>query len=554
MEDFLHTLVDNGFSAALVVAETLDHVDDVLSEWPPVQLVLITAIAVIALLSLHRWVWDSHLTLLERGKRKFFRMLRSAPYIGRKIQEELTTTKANIAKSSFKLPKGQSYQTCLPQTGMGKDELMDCIKKNYKNVEEIAWQEGKVSGTVYIGDENKELMGKVFEMFSGANLLQPGVFPGPRKMEAEIVAMCCNLFKGGPNACGTTTSGGTESLLLACLAYREYAAAKGITKPEILLPDSGHAAFEKAAHMFDMRIVHSPLEKESYRADVKALKKLISKNTCMIAISAPCFPHGIIDPVEDIAKLGIEYQIPVHIDMCMGGFLYPFLRMAGHDLPPADFSVPGVTSISADLHKYGLAPKGSSVLMYSDPKYRQGQFFVSTDWTGGIYASPTLAGSRSGAITATAWASMMLQGVQGYIRHAESVVNMRQMIEERLRKIPGLKVLGRPKMSQVCIVSEEFDIYRLGAGLTARGWQLYTVQKPAGLCLVVTDLLQQHTARQLLSDVEECTAEIMKDPLAKAEGMAAIYGMAETLPDRSLVADFVCGYLDAFYSTDNQTE
>ncbi|XP_041485178.1 sphingosine-1-phosphate lyase 1-like [Lytechinus variegatus] len=553
IDSFFHSILEYGSSAGLVLAEALDDLDDALSEWPPILLVTITAFVVTVAMEMYAWYSESDLTLMQRGKRKFFKLLRSAPIIGSKIKEELKTTKNNIAKSSFKLPKGESYRTKLPEAGLSQGEIMAILKKNYKSLEEIDWQEGKVSGTIYTG-ENYGIMGQIFELFCSSNLLQPGVFPGARKMEAEIVAMCCDIFKGGPDSCGTTTSGGTESILLACLAYREMAKERGVRKPEIILPDSGHAAFEKAAHLFGMRIIRTPLNKTTYEADVKAMKRMINKNTCMLVVSGPSFPHGIIDPISEVARLGVKYNIPVHIDMCMGGFLYPFLRLGGHDIPPADFSVAGITSISADLHKYGKAPKGSSVVMYSEQKYRQGQFFVLTDWIGGIYASPTLAGTRSGAVIATAWAALMLQGFDGYIQHADRVIKTRESIEKRIREVEGIYVIGQPKVSAFTIASTVFDVFRLGTALTEKGWQMYTVQNPSGLCMTVTDLLSKDTADQLVADVKECTAEIMKDPNAKAQGMAAIYGMAATLPDRSLVADFVCGYLDAFYTTDNQQQ
>ncbi|XP_030835123.1 sphingosine-1-phosphate lyase 1 isoform X2 [Strongylocentrotus purpuratus] len=484
IDSVFHSFLEYLSLGGLVLAEALDHLDDTLSEWPPVLLVALTAFFVTVAMEMYRWYSDSDLTLMQRGKRKFFKMLRSAPIIGSKIKKELKSTKTNIAQSSFKLPKGENYRTTLPKTGLSHQELMSVVKKNYKNLEEIDWQKGKVSGTVYTG-ENHGIMGQVFELFCNSNLLQPGVFPGVRKMEAEIVAMCCDIFKGGPESCGT------------------------------------------------------------------AMKKMINKNTCMLVVSAPCFPHGIIDPISEVAKLGLKYNIPVHIDMCMGGFLYPFLRLGGHDIPPSDFSVAGITSISADLHKYGKAPKGSSVVLYSDQKYRQGQFFVSTDWVGGVYASPTLAGTRSGAVIATAWATLMLQGLDGYIQHADRVIKTRESIEKRLREIEGITVIGQPKVSAVTIASNVFDVFRLGTCLTEKGWQMYTVQNPSGLCVTVTDLFNKETANQLIADVEEGTAQIMKDPNAKAEGMAAIYGMASTLPDRSLVSDFICGYLDAFYSTES---
>ncbi|KAG2462708.1 SGPL1 lyase, partial [Polypterus senegalus] len=302
---------------------------------------------------------------------------------------------------------------------------------------EVQWQSGKVSGTVYSGDE---------------------------KLTNLLVKV---------------TSGGTESILMACKAYRDIAVERGVRFPEIVAPVSAHAAFNKAAHYFGMKMVHVPLDKNTMQVDVKMMKRAISKNTAMLVCSVPQFPHGAIDPVQDIAKLAVKYKIPLHVDACLGGFLIVFMEKANYPLPPFDFRVKGVTSISADTHKYGYAPKGSSVILYSDKKIRHYQFFVAADWQGGIYASPTIAGSRPGGIIAACWATMMHMGENGYIEATKKIIKTARYIDTELRKINGIFVFGKPEVSVVAVGSNVFDIFRLSNLLTSKGWNLNTLQFPS---------------------------------------------------------------------------
>ncbi|OON17326.1 hypothetical protein X801_06837, partial [Opisthorchis viverrini] len=238
--------------------------------------------------------------------------------------------------------------------------------------EYIRWNEGFASGSVYPKDSSlADLSSRVFKEFIWANPLHPDLFPDVRRMEAEVVRMCLSMFHGDGDACGTMTSGGTESIMLACLAYRERARAKGIRNPSIVLAESAHPAFDKivasapgfphgiidpvrelasAAHYFDLDVVHVPVDPISYKADVAAMRSAITGSTCMIVASAPGFPHGIIDPVRELASLGLRYGIPVHVDCCLGGFLLPFMEAADCELEPFDFRLPGVTSISCDTH------------------------------------------------------------------------------------------------------------------------------------------------------------------------------------------------------------
>uniref|UniRef100_A0A4W5NP92 sphinganine-1-phosphate aldolase n=1 Tax=Hucho hucho TaxID=62062 RepID=A0A4W5NP92_9TELE len=490
-------------------------------------------------------------TLTSRIKKQCFRLIRKIPFVGAAIQTQLNKALDDMSVSLCALKEGMSYTKQLPEQGLTQVEVLDRISE-YETLNEVDWEKGRVSGAVYWGDQTlTKLLVKVYGDFAWSNPLHPDIFPGVRKMEAEVVRMTCTLFNGGPNTCGTVTSGGTESILMACKAYRDMAYERGVKHPEIIAPVSVHAAFDKAANYFGMKLVHIPLDKNTMKVDVKAMRRAISKNTAMLVCSAPQFPHGIIDPIEEVGKLALKYNLPLHVDACLGGFLIVFMAKANYPLAPFDFRVKGVTSISADTHKYGYAPKGSSVILYSDKKYRHYQYFVAPDWQGGIYASPSVAGSRPGGIIAACWATMMHMGEDGYIKATKKIIATARTIKTEIRKISGVFVFGDPEVSVVAIGSDVFDIFRLSNALTSKGWNLNLLQYPSSIHICCTVLhTHEGVAKQLISDIKEQVALILKNPNEKTTGMGAIYGMAQSIPDRSMVTEISRGFLDCLYSTE----
>ncbi|KAI2657828.1 Sphingosine-1-phosphate lyase 1 [Labeo rohita] len=446
------------------------------------------------------------------------------------IQNQLNKALDDMSMSLCTLKDGMSYTKLLPAQGLTHKQLLDKIRE-YETLSEVDWAKGKVSGAVYWGDEKlTDLLVKVYGEFAWTNPLHPDLFPGVRKMEAEVVRMTCALFHGGPDSCGTVTSGGTESILMACKAYRDMAHERGIKHPEIIAPVSVHAAFDKAAHYFGMKLIHIPLDKKTMKVDVKAMRRAISRNTAMLVCSAPHFPHGIMDPIVEVAKLAVKYNIPFHVDACLGGFLIVFMEKAGFKLDPFDF-------------RYGYAPKGSSVVLYSDRKFRHYQYFVAPDWQGGIYASPSMAGSRPGGIIAACWATMMHMGEKGYVDATKKVVETARKIKAGVRQIDGIFVFGDPEVSVVALGSDLFDIFRLSNALTSKGWNLNTLQFPSSIHICVTMLhTQPGVAEQFISDVKREVAIIMKNPKEKTTGMS--------IPDRSMVTEVSQGFLDCLYSTE----
>uniref|UniRef100_A0A8C5PR50 Sphingosine-1-phosphate lyase 1 n=1 Tax=Leptobrachium leishanense TaxID=445787 RepID=A0A8C5PR50_9ANUR len=516
----------------------------------PLQVITVSVASTLVSVWIYQFLFQPE-SLTSRLKKQFFRILRRLPFIGAKIQSQLDKALDDMSERMLGQETNVHYLKALPQNGLKQEQVLEKLKE-YSALGKMSWKSGKVSGTVYSGEEKlTQLLVKVYGEFAWSNPLHPDVFPGVRKMEAEVVRMTCTLFNGDSEACGTVTSGGTESILMACKAYRDLAYEKGIKNPEIVAPVSAHAAFDKAASYFRMKIVHVPLDPKTMQVDVKAMRRAISKNTAMLVCSAPQFPHGVIDPIEEVGKLAVRYNVPFHVDACLGGFLIAFMDKAGFPLKPFDFRVKGVTSMSADTHKYGYAPKGSSVIMYCNKHYRHYQFFVAPDWQGGIYASPVIAGSRPGGIIAACWASMMHIGEDGYVEATKNIIKTSRFIQSELRQLTDIFIFGKPDVSVISLGSDKFDIYRLSNALSERGWNLNLLQFPSSIhiCLTVPHT-KPGVAQQFVKDIQESVAAIMKDPGAITTGVGAIYGMAQTIPDRTMVTEISQAFLDCLYNTE----
>ncbi|KAJ3101100.1 hypothetical protein HDU96_010129, partial [Phlyctochytrium bullatum] len=354
-------------------------------------------------------------------------------------------------------------------------------------------------------------------------------------MEAEVVSMCLNMFNAPEGACGTVTSGGTESLLMAIKTYRDMARRlRNVTEPEMVVPVTIHAAFDKGADYFGVKIIHIPVDSATGMVDVEKVRRAINGNTIMLAGSAPNFPHGIIDNIPALAALAKQHGIGMHVDCCLGGFIVPFMEKAGFPLPYAvDFRVDGVTSISCDTHKYGFAPKGSSVIMYRSKEIRNYQYFVATEWPGGVYASPSVAGSRPGALIAGCWTAMVHMGENGYVESTRKIVAASRKLTEGIKAIPGLRVIGDPLLSVVAFDAESpLNVYAVGDLLSRKGWHLNMLQYPPAVHIACT-LLTVPVVDNLLRDLQEAIDVLRRDPSAGQGDLAAIYGTVASIPDRS---------------------
>ncbi len=436
----------------------------------------------------------------------------------------------------------------IPEKGGTREQIlatMEALKEG-----DADWHSGRTFSLVYHGgEEHLLLLQQAYSLFISENLLNPMAFKSLKRMEHEVVRMTADMLHGGPDAVGSMTSGGTESILLAVKTYRDRARRKRpwIRRPEMVVPRSIHVAFEKAAKYFGLRFVKVPLD-DDFRVNVKALRRRIGRNTVMIAASAPQFPHGVIDPIEEIGQIARKRKLPFHVDGCIGGFLLPWVERLGTPLPRWDFRVPGVTSISADVHKYGYASKGASVVTYRDMSYMRDQFFISTDFPGGIYAGPTMQGTRPGGAVAAAWAAMQHMGQDGYMEMARQTMEVTRRYLDGLARVPGVKVLGQPQMSLVAIASDDpaVDIYVVGDQLEERGWEVDRQQYPA--CLHVT-LTSNHgpVLDQYLADLADSVEHVRAHPELSSQGKAAMYGMMAKVPLRSMVRMSVRKIMEGMY-------
>lgn len=482
-----------------------------------------------------------------------FKYIKKLPAIQRRIEKEYAEIMEKL-ESSLKPYKNKfTRHTELPQDGIAQKQILDMMTA-MKQEEESRWKNGFASGAVYHGDDaHINFLNKVYALHSQSNPLHADLWPSASKYEAEIVAMTSRMLHGdhvggdtGSGVCGVVTSGGTESIMLAMKTYRDMARdKKGIRRPEMVVPETAHAAFDKAAQYFGIKLVKAKIDPD-FKVDIKDVKKKINANTIVIAGSAPSFPHGIIDPIEELSYVAKERDIPFHTDACLGGFLLPWIEKLDYDVPSFDFRLPGVTSISVDTHKYGYAAKGTSVILYRNPEIRHYQFYKATDWPGGLYFSPTFAGSRPGALSAAAWAAMLKMGQSGYLEAARRIMDAATIIKQGIAQIPELFILGEP-LWNIAFASDKINIYRVMEKMGEYGWSLNGLHKPEAvhICLTLRQA-QPQVPENFIKNLQESVDFVKANPHDKGE-IAPVYGMAATMPDRDMVEDLLDLYMDALY-------
>ena len=428
-----------------------------------------------------------------------------------------------------------------PENSTSREDLTSRLREAISR--DADWRGGKIFSLVYFaGDDVAEVLKEAYTTAFYSNGLGPAAFKSLKKFESEVVAMTAGLLSH-PEAAGNMTSGGTESILMAVKTARDWARTeKGISNPQMVIPVTAHPAFDKAAHYLGVEVIHTPLG-EDFRADVGAMRDAIIDNTILLVGSAPCYPFGAIDPIPEIAALAAGRGVLCHVDACLGGYLLPFVERLGRPVSaPWDFRVPGVTSISADLHKYGYSARGASVILYRDRELRRHQFFATSDWPGGLYGSPTLAGSRPGGAIAAAWAVLNYLGVEGYTRLARVVLDSTDALMDGINGIPDLHVIGDPDMSVVAFTSEALDIHAVADVLDEAGWHPDRQQYPASLHIMVTPA-HEHAVQPFLAALEGA-AERVRTQGAVPSGKAAVYGMLEKMPDRGQVQNVVLDSMD----------
>jgi glutamate/tyrosine decarboxylase-like PLP-dependent enzyme len=414
---------------------------------------------------------------------------------------------------------------------------------------------GRVSGSIYHGGrDHYRFLIEAYGLFAHANVLQRDMYPSATKLEGEIVAMTASLLHGeaipshhpGEEVCGVVTFGGTESLINPMLVYRERGRIeKEITEPEVIIPVTAHVALQKAAYMLGIKLIQAPVG-EDWRADVEWMRDHVTSNTVAIVGSAGNYPHGLIDPIDELSALALEYDLGLHVDGCMGGFILPWAEKLGYPVPTFDFRLPGVTSISADTHKFGYALKGTSVLLYRNSALRRYQYFSYADWPGGIYMSPGLSGSRSGGVVAAAWAAMLSLGEQGYMEIAERIFETAATILEGIAAIPELEVFGDPTFI-IAFRGRDIDIYHVNDHLISKGWRLNALQLPPGLHFCVTrPNTAEGVADAFLEDLRGAVAYAKTPGLGPATS-GALYGLGGSPEGNEALDLLFAAALDAMY-------
>lgn len=380
-----------------------------------------------------------------------------------------------------------------PSTGSPVDEVVRELGS--KKDGDVRWAEGRTFGLVFDGgDEVREVAERAARLFLHENALNTSAFPSLGEIQSELCGWTAELLHGPAGTAGFLTSGGTESILCAVEAARERARSeRSVVDPEIVLAESAHAAFHKGAHLFGLRTQVVPVT-DAWTVDLDAMADAIGPKTALVVASAPQYPQGVVDPVAEIAELAASVGASCHVDACMGGFVLPFAAIEDPDAwgsPPWDLAVEGVTTISADLHKLGYAPKGASVILHRSRQLRRYQTFDFDGWLGGRYVTPNLQGTRSGLPMAAAWAVVRHLGMDGYRRLVRSAIEAADRIRVGVRAVDGLTVPGDPRHHLLSITSdpscgESIDVFALGDAMAARGWHHDRQGPPDGLHLTVS--------------------------------------------------------------------
>ncbi len=420
----------------------------------------------------------------------------------------------------------------MPEQGRPRDEIIADLQWMGEQEDQF-WRDGKVSGTMYCGDmDHYAFLTQAYQPFAHVNVLQRDICPSATKFESEIIAMTLGMLHADAVAehhpedkpCGSITSGGTDSIVTALLAYRDWAkATKAITAPNVILPVTAHPAFDKGCHLFGIEAIKAPVDPKTTLVDIDFVREHINANTIALVGSAGNYPYGTIDPIEALSDLAVEHGIGLHVDGCLGGFILPWGQELGYDIPVFDFRLPGVTTISADTHKYGYGLKGTSVLSYRNHELRSHQYFTSTDWQGGKYLSPGLAGSRSGGLIAATWASMVSLGREGYLRYAKAIFETAYAMQDIVTSHDELHLMGSPTWC-FSFSSDAFDIYHVNDSMRQKGWRFNGQQYPNAIHMCVTrPQTQPGVVDAFRTDLAEGVAYALNPP-QEAPVSGAIYG------------------------------
>ncbi|MEO6124860.1 MAG: aminotransferase class V-fold PLP-dependent enzyme [Ilumatobacteraceae bacterium] len=446
----------------------------------------------------------------------------------------------------------------MPEHGISREEILRELRE-MSTEEDSKGDTGRVSGSIYSGDhDHYAFLVEAYAFYAHSNVLQRDMYPSATKMEAEIIAMTAGMLhgdidgEGDEGVGGLITSGGTESLVTAMLAYREWGRnVKGIEHPEVIMAVTAHPALDKAFHYFGINVVKAPVT-DKYLVDLDFVRDHIGPNTVALIGTAGTYPHGLIDPIPELGQMAIEHNLGLHVDGCLGGFIIAWAEDLGYPLPPFDFRVPGVTSISADTHKYGYALKGSSVLLFKPKSLRREQYFMQEGWPGGMYSSPSMGGSRSGGLIAATWASMLTLGKEGYRSIAADIFATAVKIKDAVRLHPELELIGDSLFNVAFkaatpVADGGIDIFHVNDGLADRGWRMNGLQRPPALHFCITrPNTQEGVAEAFAIDLAEAV-EYAKNPPSPMPKSGAMYGAGGRTMDSDRLRVGMFDRLDAMH-------
>ncbi|MDP9968072.1 glutamate/tyrosine decarboxylase-like PLP-dependent enzyme [Variovorax paradoxus] len=391
-----------------------------------------------------------------------------------------------------------------PRQGMS----VETVRQELLNLQRSDWRhsEGRLPLHGYFASKAvSDIANEAASMFANTNALAPNAFPSCKKMEQDVVSMALHLLNGNSKSSGSITSGGTESIILSVKAARDKTrASRALRRPNIVVPSSAHPAFDKAAQLLDVAISRVPVDVD-WRCHVSAMEQAIDGDTFFIAASAPSLPYGLIDPVSELSEIALKHGIWLHVDACIGGLLAPFVRQTGYPVSDFDFMVRGVRSISTDLHKFGYAAKGASLILYRDKEDHQFQYSHFRNWPKGEYITPTLAGTRSGGPIASAWAVMHFLGEDGYREITKRLMILRDRYLAGFDEMPELTVLGRPELTVLTVISDKVSVFSIADEMRRRNWYMSLVAEPAGIQQTV-NLVHESIVDTYLKDLKAAIA------------------------------------------------
>ena len=422
----------------------------------------------------------------------------------------------------------------LPQQDIDASEILSIMYKRKSIIN------NKISGGIYINDSNcQSLLKELNNNYLFSNPLHPDLFPELIKMESEVIKMVGGLYDMPEKGGGNITTGGTESTILALKAYKKIKQksphpALYFFKPEVLCTKTVHAAVNKACELLDLKIVYVDLDKD-FVMDINDLISKISFKTCAIVASAPCFSYGLMDPIKKISEIAGHHNIPLHVDACLGGFICQFnekLKLSFRS---------NIQSISIDPHKFGYSPKGSSILLWRDKLMKHNQYSIVSDWTGGIYASVSLPGSRSGSQIVTTWGALLYHGYICYKNYSDMIIEKTNYLKKEIQKIQSFHVIGNPNVNVVAFYSDKYPISQIVDVLQQNDWNLNILQNPICLHICVTpkNIKNINKLVALLNNISKQKISTKTD-----DNITAIYGMAEAIPDKTIINELVEYYLD----------